>query len=55
MKNKNLTNNNNDMNSQIQDLILKYNLQWELVGWYKDSAGKKEICRSSKETNVSKR
>ena len=52
MQNKNLTNNNNDMNSQIQDLILKYNLQWELVGWYKDSAGKKEICRTSKETKT---
>ena len=36
---------NNITNMNILQLIEKYNLDWELVGWYKDSTGKKEICR----------
>ena len=40
MENNNIVNNMN-----ILQLIEKYNLDWELVGWFKDTAGKKEICR----------
>ena len=36
---------NNITNMNILQLIEKYNLDWELVGWYKDNTGKKEIRR----------
>ena len=40
MKKKNITN-----TMEISTLIKKYNLDYELVGWYLDSEGKKELRR----------
>ena len=40
MKKKNITN-----TMEISTLIKKYNLDWELVGYHKDSTGKKQIHR----------
>ena len=37
MKKKNITN-----TMEISTLIKKYNLDWELVGYHKDSTGKKK-------------
>jgi len=42
MEKKNLDNN---MTAQIFDLIKKYNLKWEYIGWYKLDSGKKKILR----------
>jgi len=44
MKKKNITN-----TMEISTLIKKYNLDWELVGYHKDSAGKKKIHRPKTE------
>jgi len=34
-----------NMNYTLLEFIEKYNLDYELVGWYLDSQGKKELCR----------
>lgn len=51
MKNNKSKNNNNlnNMNISLLQFIENYNLDYELVGWYKNLEGKKEICRPKKE------
>ena len=43
----NLQKNNVDknMNSTLLEFIEKYDLDYELIGWYRNTEGKKEICR----------
>lgn len=53
MKN-NLQKNNVDknMNYTLLEFIKKYNLDYELVGWYLDNTGKKELCRPKTENKT---
>ncbi len=41
--------NDNNMKISLLEFIEKYNLDYELVGWYRTLEGKKEVCRPKKE------
>jgi len=41
--------NDNNMEISLLEFIEKYNLDYELVGWYITLEGKKELCRPNKE------
>lgn len=43
-------NNNNIMTISLLEFIEKYNLDYELVGWYMNLEGKKELCRPKEKT-----
>ena len=46
MKNNSQKNNvDKNMNSTLLEFIEKYDLDYELVGWYRNTEGKKEVCR----------
>tara|TARA_B100001939_G_scaffold142023_1_gene122876 strand:+ start:2346 stop:4607 length:2262 start_codon:yes stop_codon:yes gene_type:complete len=46
---------NKNMTPQILNLIKKYNLNWEYIGWYRNLEGKKELCRPAKDKKTQNR
>jgi len=45
-------NNSNNMNYPIFEIIKKYDLEYELIGWYLNQEGKKEICRPKSDSKT---